>query len=188
MPLLKFGLPLAGASIVVFAIGFADQIVVGKMLGPTMLGFYVLAFNLSQWPIMVFSQPLRNVAPATFSRLQHEPEAMRSAFRGLIGLLAAVAFPVCLLLSGAAGPIIGTVYGSAWAPAAAVLAWLGVLAAFKILYELAYDYLVVIGASRAILALQIVTLAIADPGADRRRDDRRASPAPRPLRWPSPRA
>ena len=102
-PLLKFGLPLAGASIVVFAIGFADQIVVGKMLGPTMLGFYVLAFNLSQWPIMVFSQPLRNVAPATFSRLQHEPEAMRSAFRGLIGLLAAVAFPVCLLLSGAAG-------------------------------------------------------------------------------------
>ena len=84
---------------------------------------------------------------------------MRSAFRGLIGLLAAVAFPVCLLLSGAAGPIIGTVYGSAWAPAAAVLAWLAVLAAFKILYELAYDYLVVIGASRAILALQIVTLA-----------------------------
>jgi PST family polysaccharide transporter len=158
-PLLKFGLPLAGASVVVFAIGFADQIVVGKMLGPTMLGFYVLAFNLSHWPIMVFSQPLRNVAPATFSRLQHEPEAMRSAFRGLVGLLAAVAFPVCLLLSGAAGPIIGTVYGSAWAPAAAVLAWLGVLAAFKILYELAYDYLVVIGASRAILGLQMVTLA-----------------------------
>ena len=158
MPLLKFGLPLAGASIVVFAVGFADQIVVGKMLGPTALGFYVLAFNLSQWPITVFSQPLRNVAPATFARLQHRPEAMRSAFRGIIGLLAAVAFPVCLLLSGAAAPIVGTVYGSVWAPAAAVLAWLGVLAAFKILYELAYDYLVVIGASRAILALQAITL------------------------------
>jgi O-antigen/teichoic acid export membrane protein len=158
-PLLAFGLPLAGASIVVFIIGFADQIVVGRMLGPTALGFYVLAFNLSQWPVMVFSQPLRNVAPATFSRLQHEPDAMRSAFRGIIGLLAAIAFPVCLLLSGAAKPIIGFVYGPAWAPAAAVLAWLAVLAAFKILYELAYDYLVVIGASRAILALQAITLA-----------------------------
>jgi PST family polysaccharide transporter len=159
MPLLGFGLPLAGASIVVFIIGFADQIVVGKMLGATALGFYVLAFNLSQWPIAVFSQPLRNVAPATFSRLQHEPEAMRSAFRGLVGLLAAVAFPVCLLLSGAAVPIVETVYGQVWEPAAAVLLWLGLLAAFKILYELAYDYLVVIGASRAILVLQIVTLA-----------------------------
>jgi PST family polysaccharide transporter len=159
VPLLKFGFPLAGASMVLFAISFADQIVVGRMLGPTLLGFYVLAFNLSQWPVLVFSQPLRNVAPATFSRLQHEPEAMRSAFRGIIGLLAAITFPICLLLSGAAGPIIALVYGARWAPAAAVLAWLGVLAAFKILYELAYDYLVVIGASRAILALQAMTLA-----------------------------
>jgi O-antigen/teichoic acid export membrane protein len=158
-PLLKFGLPLSGASIVVFAISFADQIVVGKMLGPVALGYYVLAFNLSQWPVTMFSAPLRNVAPATFARLQHEPEAMRSAFRGLVGLLGAVTFPICLLLAGAAGPIIGFVYGSAWAPAAAVLAWLGVLAAFKILYELAYDYLVVIGASHAILILQAVTFA-----------------------------
>src|SRR5262249_54330804 len=93
-PLLRFGLPLSGASIVVFITGFADQIVVGRMLGPVMLGFYVLAFNLSQWPIAVFSQPLRNVAPATFSRLQHEPEAMRSAFRGIVGILAAVVLPV----------------------------------------------------------------------------------------------
>lgn len=156
-PLLKFGLPLAGASIVVFAIGFADQIIVGRMLGATALGFYALAVNLSQWPITAFSQPLRNVAPATFSRLQLDPEAMRSAFRGLIGVLAAVTFPVCLLLSGAAQPIIGAVYGSKWAPAAGALAGLGVLAAFRVIYEFFYDYLVVIGASRAILGLQMVT-------------------------------
>ena len=157
-PLFRFGLPLAGAGIVAFIISFADQVVVGRVLGATALGFYALAFNLSTWPVTSFSQPLRMVAPATFSRLRHEPEAMHRAFRSLLGLLAAVAFPVCLVLSGAARPIIGTVYGSAWAPAAAALAWLGVLAAFKILYELAYDYLVVLGAGRAILAMQIVTL------------------------------
>jgi O-antigen/teichoic acid export membrane protein len=161
--LLRFGLPLAGASVIVFAIGFADQIVAGSMLGATALGFYVLAFNLSNWPVMVFSQPLRNVAPPTFARLQHEPEAMRRAFRSIVGLLAAVTFPVCLLLAGAAEPIIGFVYGAEWAPAASVLTWLGILAAFKILYELAYDYLVVIGASRAILALQAVTLVTLVP-------------------------
>ena len=136
-PLLRFGLPLAGSSIVVFVITFADQVVIGRMLGATALGFYALAFNLSTWPVTVFSQPLRMVAPATFSRLHHEPEAMHSAFRSLLGLLAAVASPVCLVLSGAAGPMIGIVYGGAWAPAAVALVWLGVLAAFKILYELA---------------------------------------------------
>jgi O-antigen/teichoic acid export membrane protein len=162
-PLLRFGVPLAGASMIVFAIGFADQIVAGSMLGSTALGFYVLAFNLSNWPIMVFSQPLRNVAPPTFARLQHEPDAMRSAFRSILGLLAAVTFPVCLLLAGAAEPIIGFVYGAAWAPAASVLTWLGILAAFKILYELAYDYLVVVGASRAIFAMQAITLVTVVP-------------------------
>lgn len=162
-PLMRFGLPLAGASMIVFAVSFADQVVVGRMLGATALGFYVLAFNLSQWPVTVFSQPLRNVAPPTFARLQGEPEAMRRAFRGIIGLLGAVTFPVCLLLSGAAGPIVGFVYGAAWAPAASVLTWLGIVAAFKVLYELAYDYLVVIGASRAILGLQVVTVVTLVP-------------------------
>src|SRR5206468_3771090 len=103
-PLLSFGLPLAGASVIVFATSFADQLVAGRLLGSTALGFYVLAFNLSSWPVAMFSLPLRNVAPPTFARLQHEPEALRSAFRGLIGLLAAITFPVCLLLAGAAEP------------------------------------------------------------------------------------
>jgi O-antigen/teichoic acid export membrane protein len=162
-PLLSFGLPLAGASVVVFATSYADQLVAGRLLGPTALGFYVLAFNLSSWPVAMFSMPLRSVAPPTFARLQHEPEAMRSAFRGLIGLLAAVTFPICLLLAGAAEPLVRFVYGPTWAPAASALTWLAVLAAFKIVFELAYDYLVVIGASRAILGLQLVTLVALVP-------------------------
>jgi PST family polysaccharide transporter len=168
--LLRFGVPLAGASIVVFAIGFSDQLVAGKMLGSTALGFYVLAFNLSSWPVQMFSLPLRNVAPPTFARLQHEPEAMRRTLRSIVGLLAAVTFPICLLLAGAAEPLIRFVYGAAWTPAASALVWLGILAAFRILFELAYDYLVVVGVSRSILALQLVTLAALVPalivGAD----------------------
>lgn len=162
-PLLNFGLPLAGASIMVFAISYADQLVAGSTLGATALGFYLLAFNLSSWPQQIFSQPLRNVAPATFARLQHEPEAMRSTFRSIVGLLAAVTFPVCLLLAGAAEPLIRFVYGNAWAPASGALVWLGVLAAFRILFELAYDYLVVVGVSRSILSLQFATLAALVP-------------------------
>jgi PST family polysaccharide transporter len=123
----------------------------------------VLAFNLSSWPREMFSLPLRIVAPPTFARLQHEPEAMRSAFRGIVGLLAAVTFPVCLVLAGVAEPLIRFVYGQAWAPAASALMWLAVLAAFKIVFELAYDYLVIVGAGRAILGVQLVTLTALVP-------------------------
>jgi O-antigen/teichoic acid export membrane protein len=162
-PLLHFGLPLAGASIIVFVAGFADQLVVGGVLGASALGYYTLAFNLSSWPRDAFSLPLRNIAPATFARLQHDPEAMRTAFRAVLGLLAAVTLPICLLLAGAAGPLIRFVYGQAWAPAAAALVWLGMFAAFRIAFELAYDYLVVVGVSRSILGLQVLTLAALIP-------------------------
>jgi O-antigen/teichoic acid export membrane protein len=161
--LLAFGVPLAGASIIVFFVGFADQIVAGHVLGATALGFYLLAFNLSSWPRDMFSLPMRQIAPPTFARLQHQPEAMRSAFRDIAGVVAAVTFPVCLLLSGAAEPLIRFVYGEQWVPAAAALVWLGILTAFKILFELAYDYLVVVGISRSILGLQAITLVALVP-------------------------
>ena len=162
--LLKFGLPLAGSSVIVFAVGYADQFTAGAMLGATALGYYVLAFNLASWPVSMFSQPLRSVAPAVFSRLQHDRTAMTNSLRSIIGLLAAVTIPICLLLAGAAGPIIGFVYGEVWAPAAPVLTWLAILAAFRIFFELAYDYLVVLGRSSIIFTVQLVWLAFLIPG------------------------
>ncbi len=162
-PLLRFGLPLAGSSVIVFAAGYADQIVVGAMLTPKELGFYVLAFNLASWPVAMFSQPLRSVAPAAFARLRDDPSAMTSSLKWVIGVLAAVAFPVCFLLAGASTPIIHVVYGDQWAGSAPILAWLALLGALRILFELAYDYLVVLGKTRTIFGIQIVWLVVLVP-------------------------
>ncbi|WP_246005941.1 oligosaccharide flippase family protein [Georgenia muralis] len=162
-PLLQFGLPLAGASVIVFALGNADQLVVGGMLGSTALGFYVLAANLSSWPVNVFSQPLRSVAPAVFARLKHDPDEMRRTFTAILGVVAAVAFPVCLLLAGAASAVVPFVYGDVWAPAAAALVWLAFFAAFRIVFELAYDYLVIAGASGVLLRIQVLSLLVVLP-------------------------
>ena len=154
-PLLRFGAPLAGASIIVFAVGFVDQVAVGHVLGPVALGYYVLAFNLASWPVTIFSQPLRSVAPAMFARLQHDRDAMTVAFHRILRLLAAVALPSCLVLAAAAPDIIQFVYGTAWLPAATPLRWLCLMAALRIFFELTYDYLVVLRRSRSILAIQL---------------------------------
>ncbi|MRJ76483.1 oligosaccharide flippase family protein [Aeromicrobium sp. SMF47] len=161
--LLRFGGPLAGASLVVFAIGFVDQLAVGHLLGPVVLGYYVLAFNLSSWPVSIFSQPLRSVAPAMFARLQHDPAAMTATFHRILRPLAAVALPSCLVLGACAPDIIRFVYGPEWAPAATPLRWLCLLAALRIFFELTYDYLVVLRRSRSILAIQLVWLVALVP-------------------------
>lgn len=156
--LLRFGLPLAGSSIIVFAVTNVDKVVVGAVLGPVPLGFYVLAVNLSNWPATVFSLPVRSVAPALLARLQGNPPVMRATFLSTAGLLAAVTLPACVVLSAAAQPLITLVYGSVWRPAAAALAWLGLLAALRILFELVYDYFVVLANTRVVLTVQVVWL------------------------------
>lgn len=161
--LLRFGLPLAAASIVVFASGYADQVVVGSLLGAQALGFYVLAFNLASWPVSIFSSPLRAVAPAAFSALKSEPERMSRNFTRVLAILSCVSVPACLAISGAADPVVAFVYGESWMPAAAPLLWLAAFAALKIWFELSYDYLVVAGRSSTLLIIQACSFAAALP-------------------------
>jgi O-antigen/teichoic acid export membrane protein len=153
--LIKYGTPLAGSALVVFAVTNIDQLIVGRMLGATDLGFYVLAVNLASWPLTIFSRPVRSVAPAAFSRLQHDPAAMRTGFLSAAALLGTAALPACLAISGAAAPAIGLAYGSRWLAAAGALAWLAVLAGFRIFFELIYDYFVVLARTRAVFTVQV---------------------------------
>lgn len=156
--LLRFGLPLGGSSVIALAVVNVDQLVVGHLLGATALGCYVLACNLSGWPGNIFSLPVRAVAPAAFSRLQHDRKAMVAGFLNVAGMLCAVALPVCVLLSGSAVPLIGFVYGARWLPAAQALIWLGLLAALRIFFELVYDFFVVLARSRVVFLAQLVWL------------------------------
>lgn len=162
-PLLRFGLPLAGASVVVFAVGYSDQLVVGSLLGAQALGFYVLAFNLASWPVTLLSQPVRAVAPAAFARVQGDAERMDAGLRAAFRLLMVVALPACAFVAGAAVPIVTFVYGTQWAPAALALQWLALHAALRIAFELAYDFLAVRRRSATLFAIQLGWLALLIP-------------------------
>ena len=161
--LLRYGTPLAGSTVVAFAVTNVDQLVVGRVLGATALGFYVLALNLATWPVTMFSLPVRNVAPAAFARLQHDQEAMRTAFLSSSALLCAVALPVCLVIGGSATPLIRFAYGARWLPASRVLPWLSLLAALTIFFQLAYDYFVVLARARVVFTVQLGWLVVLIP-------------------------
>ena len=161
--LLHFGLPLSGSNLISFGVMSVDQIIVGHMLGSTSLAFYVLAFNLSSWPYNMFATPVRNVAPAVFSRLQNDQPAMRGTFVSAARILTAVTFPICLFIGGSATALIGFVYGARWLPAAQPLIWLAVAGGARILLQLAYDYLVVLGWTRLLLIIQLVWLVALIP-------------------------
>ena len=161
--LLTFGLPLAGSSIVVFAAGNIDKMVVGAIFGVRSLGIYTNAFNLSNLPVSIFSTPMRAVAPAAFARLQHDKPRMNRAFLMSSGLLGAIALPACVLLATAPYPLIRIVYGTAWEASATVLPWLAALGALRIFFELIYDFFVVLANTRAVFTIQVVWLIALAP-------------------------
>jgi O-antigen/teichoic acid export membrane protein len=161
--LLRFGLPLSGSSLIDFGLTSMDQVIVGHLLGATTLALYVLAFNLSTWPLSMSSPAVRNVAPAVFSRLQHDQPALRSTFLSAARILAAVTLPICLLIGGSATPLVGFVYGPRWLPAAQPLMWLALVGGVRILLGLAYDYLAVLARTHVLLIIQIIWLVALIP-------------------------
>ncbi|MEV7442649.1 oligosaccharide flippase family protein [Streptomyces sp. NPDC091204] len=161
--LLRFGLPLAGASMLALGVVNVDTMVVGSALDALALGFYVLAFNISGWPVRVISEAARRVSFAGFSRLADSPQALAAGFGRALGVVMTATVPLCVLLAALAGPLVELIYGARWLPAARALPWLMALGLVRIGCELAYDCLVAIGRRRSLIGVQGLWLVLLVP-------------------------
>jgi PST family polysaccharide transporter len=153
--LLRFGLPLAGASVLVIAMLNIDYVVAGRLLGAVALGLYLQAFNLASWPVNVFSLVVRRVSMAAFARVQENPGERESVLARMTMVLAVPTLPVCALLGLLALPVVTTLYGTKWSESATVLQFLAVLGLVRVATELGYDFLVALGFTRRTLWLQV---------------------------------
>lgn len=156
--LLRFGLPLAGSSLLVLSVSNVDNLVVGALTTQTALGLYLMAFNQSSWPLNVFAEAARRVALAGFSRLADDTEALTRAFARGLAVLMAVTVPVCVLLAGYAAPMLRFVYGAQWAPAAPALVLLALVGLLRVALFVVYDLFVALDRARRLVALQAVWL------------------------------
>lgn len=162
--LLRFGLPLAGASLLLLVMLNADYVIVGRELGPRQLGLYLLAFNVCAWPVTVIASAVRRVTLATFSRMQEESvEGGRDGFTKVAGLVLAITLPVCAGLSLYAPAVIEVLYGERWAEAADALRFLALLSVGRVAVEITYDYLAAIGRTASNIWLHLVWLVALVP-------------------------
>lgn len=152
----RFGLPLVGANVLSWLLLNMDYVIVGRLRGATVLGIYVLAFNISSWPTSAISQGLRAVALPVFAREQSADASTRTRHvAAAVGLtLAGSALSGALLLA-LASPVIIAVYGERWAASAAPLATLAAFGAVRPVFDLLATYLTARGATHAVFAVQV---------------------------------
>jgi PST family polysaccharide transporter len=139
--LLRFGLPLGGANLLMLGVFNVDSAIVGATLGPAALGLYQLAYNISSWPSRSISEATKRISFAGFSRVAHSSDLLTDAFCRALGLIMAVTVPASVLLAVLAEPFLHVVYGQRWAAAAPVLVLLAILGLLRDAYGLAYDCL-----------------------------------------------
>jgi lipopolysaccharide exporter len=154
---LRFGIPVAGANSLSWVLLNLDNVVIARSVGPVALGFYVLAFNVSSWPMNVVGAVARSVALPAFARTETGSRTGRRDESLSVGV--SVSWPAALLAGGLlallAGSVVDVLYGSRWAPAAAVLAGLGLFGAVRVVLDLCASYLMARGAGGLTLWVQV---------------------------------
>jgi lipopolysaccharide exporter len=150
----RFCLPLAIANLLSWLLLSVDNLVVSRVLDPTQLGLYVLAFNISSWPMNAIGQSIRVVALPAFSRVDSVTQRSR-ALVAANGPLWAISLMMGTVLATLAAPIVLLLYGNRWAAAAAALVGLGVFGALRVAFDLIATFLIAVGATRGVLAVQV---------------------------------
>jgi PST family polysaccharide transporter len=153
-PVLAFGLPIAAANLLSWALLNVDNIVLVRAAGAAALGYYVLAFNISSWPMSALSQVVRSISLPYFARTG-------DSSAGLAGVMAvawAGALPAGAVLAALSGPVVEVLYGPKWLPAAPVLATLGLYGSIRVLFDIFAGYLYARGQSAPVLWIQLVSL------------------------------
>lgn len=155
-PVLAYSLPVAGANVLSWAVLGVDKLVLVRLAGAEALGFYMLAFTISTWPMIAIGYSVRGVAMPAFARVARGRKD-RSLAMGL-GPTWAVAAPISGMLTVLAVPLVLFVYGPRWEAAAGPLVPLAIFGGLRICFDLIATYLFARGASLPVLVVQILWL------------------------------
>ena len=108
-----------------------DYLIVGRFLGPEILGFYVLAYQLVTTPFLRINPILTAVAFPVFAARQSEDEVLRRGYLEMVRLLALILLPILLALALTAPLLVPVIFGPRWQMAAPLIQILTLLGLAK---------------------------------------------------------
>ncbi|MFZ4518202.1 MAG: lipopolysaccharide biosynthesis protein [Microthrixaceae bacterium] len=162
-PLLRFGLPLAGANLLSQLLLNVDYVFVSRISGAAKLGLYTLAFNIASWPTAVIGSMLNGVVLPAFSAVKQTDGALGPAMHKATRSVLAVAAPIGFTTLALATPLVATVYGAKWLDAAPVLQILSLYGVIFVTCVLFANIIIAMGRTGVLMIVQVVALAALVP-------------------------
>jgi lipopolysaccharide exporter len=126
-----FGLYQIGNRFINYLSSRADQILIGAFLGPEILGYYTLAWNVVVQPVYAINPIMTRVFAPILATVQDDLPRLRRGFLSLIGLTSMVNTPLLLGFAAIAPIFLPMVFGPQWTPAVPIIPFLAVVGAVR---------------------------------------------------------
>lgn len=117
----RFSAGLLGFNTVNYWSRNADNLLIGRVLGATSLGYYSRAYNLMLLPVTQVTQVLSRVMLPALSSMGDDPLRIASAYRRTVRTTSAVLVPFLVLVAAAAPGLVRLLWGPQWTGAVDLL-------------------------------------------------------------------
>jgi len=132
--ILKFGAHLTGAIVLNYFSRNTDNLLVGRYLGSTPLGFYQMGYMLMTYPLQNFTTVVGQVVYPAMASFPDDLDRLRAAYLRTCRLIALPIFPIMLGLAVTAPSFVRVFLGARWMPVAPLLIVFAPLGAAQSLY------------------------------------------------------
>jgi len=131
--LFGFGKWIMCSGILVFIGAYIDDISVGKLLGLAALGFYQMAYRISNMPATEITYVISSVAFPTYSKVQDHQVKLRQAYFRIMRLTIAISIPIAVGIICLAPEFTMIFLGEKWMPMVLAMQLLAVAGLIKCL-------------------------------------------------------
>ncbi len=155
-----FGMSYTIGNIGVAATRSLDQILIGWLWGPGMLGLYERATRLVQVPLNNINAPVYAVAMPTLSRIIDQPDRYRRGFGEIMEKLAMVTMPAGIVAATMADWVVRILLGTGWEDATTIIGAFALIAAYQPTIATVMLLYMTHGRSREMLVTMLLDSAI----------------------------
>jgi len=143
-----------------FAQSNIDNLIIGKVLGATALGYYSIAYNFITFPLRRVSWVITRVTFPTFSLIQDDNEEIRKGYLRIIRYISIIVLLAISILFIISPEFVVLIIGEKWTPMIPPLQILCIAGATRAVVNISNDILLAKGRPDIQLKWNIVTLIL----------------------------
>ncbi len=158
--LLNFGKWIFSSSILNFLIISGDDFFVGKLLGATALGFYQMAYKISNISATEITQVMAQVVFPVYSKMQDNLARLRESYLRVLQLTAFLSMPLAGILFMLAPDLTKVFLGEKWLPMVGAMRLLAVWGGMRAVAATSGSVFLGVGKPKILAKIQFLNLIL----------------------------